>query len=166
MAEKAKKEVRISEERLERFAYGEITMAEFMGMTQRDLYAIAELGYQLMREGKMEKARTLYEALVVADPYDSVFHTQLGAIHHKMGQLDKAVEQYSEALKFNFANVDAYSGRGEILFTKGKLSDAAADLNKAIELDPKGNIPSSVRARAFVLAISQVAKKSQAARAE
>jgi tetratricopeptide (TPR) repeat protein len=161
----AKPQVKISKRRLERFAYGEISLSEFVGLSKRDLYAIAQVGYHMLSAGKLDKAQQIYEALVVADPFDSVFHCHLGAIYHKSNDVDKALAEYNKALQFNFANMDALVGRGEIYFIKGRLSDALTDLKASIDLDPKGNVPSTVRARAIIVAINEVAKKVQSKQA-
>src|SRR5262249_26625293 len=140
-------EVQIPKELVERLAYGEITLAELVGLSRRTLYAIAEVGYQMLTSGKLQEAKQIYQGLVAADPYDSVFHCHLAATHHKLGELDEAMEEYTKALEFNYANIDALSGRGEIYFNRGRLSDAVTDLKSAIELDPEGKFASTVRAR-------------------
>src|SRR5207253_5434228 len=111
---KGSPEVHIPPEIAEKLADGEITVGELVGLTRNTLYAIAEVGYQLLTSGKLEEAKQIYKGLVAADPYDSVFHCHLAATHHKMGELDEALAEYSQALQFNFANIDALAGRGEI----------------------------------------------------
>src|ERR1051326_2421964 len=149
-------EIQIPPELAERLFEGEINFAEFLGLTRGTLYAIAEVGYQLLTSGKVDQAKQIYQGLVAADPYDSVFHCHLAAAHHKLGELDEAREEYTQALQFNNANADALSGRGEIFFNQGKLTEAFHDLKAAIELDPQAKLPSSVRARAILLALKEV----------
>ena len=155
-------EIQIPPELADRLMQGDINLAEFLGLTRGTLYAIAEVGYQMLTSGKLDQAKQIYKGLVAADPYDSVFHCHLAAAHHKLGEIDEAREEYTKALKFNNTNIDALSGRGEIHYNQGKLSDAFNDLKHAIELDPEGKIASSVRARAIMLALKDVVDNHQA----
>jgi tetratricopeptide (TPR) repeat protein len=155
-------EVEIPVELAERLISGEITIAEFLGLSRQALYAIANVGYQMISSGKLEQAKQIYRGLVEADPYDSVFHCHLGAVHHKLGELEEARDEYSKALDFNFGSIDALSGRGEIYFSLGNLTEAFHDLKAAIELDPEGKFPASVRARAVLLALKEVVESHQA----
>jgi len=152
-------EVIIPKQMVERLALGEITLAQFVGLDRNTLYAIAQIAHYLLDSGKLERARTIYEGLVAADPFDSVFHCHLGAACQKAGDMDTAFDAYSQALKYNYANVEALAGRGEIHFTRGNLTAAVTDLQKAIELDPAGKRPASIRARAIAIAIGELAKQ-------
>jgi len=155
--------VEIPPEMAERLIYGDINLAEFLGLTRGTLYAIAGVGYQMLTSGKLEQAQQIYQGLVAADPYDSVFHCHLAAAHHKLGDFEKALEEYSESLKYNRANIDALAGRGEIYFNRGHLSDAVKDLKSAIDLDPQGKLASTVRARAIIVALKEMVDSHKAA---
>ena len=142
---------------------GQITLAEFAGLKRETLYAIAETGYKLLNSGKLEQALDIYRGLVAASPYDSVFHCHLGATLHRLGRIDEAVEEYTAALRFNIANADALAARGEIHLQQGRLPEAIADSKRAVEVDPEGRKPSSVRARAILLGLKEAANRAQAA---
>src|SRR5688572_12566184 len=114
----AKTNIQISPELAEKLAEGEVTIAEMVGLSRGTLYAIAEVGYQMLTSGKVDQAKQIYQGLTAADPYDSVFHCHLAAAHHKLGELDEALAEYSASLQYNFANIDALAGRGEIYFNK------------------------------------------------
>ncbi|HEY0078939.1 MAG TPA: tetratricopeptide repeat protein [Pyrinomonadaceae bacterium] len=136
---------------------GEITLAEFTGLSRTTLYAIAEHGYQMFSSGKLEEARTIYRGLVAADPFDSVFRCHLAAANHRLGELDEALNEYTMALRFNVSNVDALVGRGEIHLQRGQLAEALEDLTSAIKLDPQGHLTSTLRAGAILNALKQAA---------
>jgi tetratricopeptide (TPR) repeat protein len=141
----------------EKLATGQITIAEAVGISRKQLYAIANRGYQLLNLGRLEEARQIYAGLVAADPYDSVFHCHLGAVLYRLGEMDKAFEEYDASIRLNIANVDALSGRGELYLLKGEVKKGIEDLRKALENDPKGTHPSSLRARALLLSLRQTA---------
>ncbi len=143
---------------LEKLATGQITIAEAVGISRRRLYAIAHRGYQLLSTGRLEEARQIYAGLVAADPFDSVFHCHLGAVLFRLGEHDKAFEEYDAAIRLNIANVDALAGRGELYLLKGEVKKGIEDLRAALENDPQGTHPSSLRARALLLSLRQAAK--------
>lgn len=140
---------------------GEITLADIFGLDQDSLYEIARLGYGLLKSGNLLEAKQIYLGLVAADPYDSVFHCHLAAVHHSLGELDEALEQYSEALNFNYANVDALVGRAEIQLSRDELAAGISALKQAIEIDPEGVRPSTLRARALLLALKRAVDDRQ-----
>jgi tetratricopeptide (TPR) repeat protein len=161
-SKQAESEIR-KQEVQEKLATGQITIAEAVGISQEQLYAIAQRGYQLLNSGKLEEARQIYAGLVAANPYDSVFHCHLGAVYMRMGEIDKAFDEFDASLRFNIANVDAYAGRGEIYLQKGEIKKGIEDLRKALENDPNGEHPATLRARALLLSLRQAAANKQSA---
>lgn len=150
-------------ERAARLADGQITLAEFVGLGKKELYAIAQQAHQLLGSGKLEEAKDIYQGLVAADPYDSVFHCHLGATLLRLGNADEAFEQFQLSLQYNIHNVDAFVGRGEIHFTRGNLPEAVADFTKALELDKEVKRASTMRARATLIALKETLEKQTAA---
>lgn len=144
-----------------RLVGGEINLAEFVGLSREALYAVAGVAYQLYNSGKVEQARQIYHGLVAADPYDSVFHCHLAAAHQRLGQLDEALEEYTQALRFNIANQDALAGRGEVHLQRARVAEALADLRAAIELDPEGRRVTTLRARAVLIAVKEAMDKAR-----
>lgn len=60
-----------------------------------------------------------------------------GIAHEELGQLAKAIEDYSEGLKLNPAYGYLYHRRGLAYGEEGKSDLAIADFTQAIRLDPK-----------------------------
>lgn len=137
---------------VERFILGEITWAQLQGMTVDEAYNIAEYGYGLYQEGKYHDARTIFEGLVVCNPYDAYFHNMLGAVYQQLDMKDEAAEDYTLAIELNPEHLHAYVNRGELYLQAGDFDKALDDLKKAIELDPDGRDPAGVRARALAMA--------------
>lgn len=145
-------------ERLEKLATGQATIAQAAGITKDQLYQIAEKAYQLFSQGKLDEAKQIYEGLVAADPFDSVFHCHLGAVLWRSGDTDRAFEEYDAAVRFNIANVDALAGRGELLVARGEIEKGVEDLSRALENDPNCKRPSTQRARALLFSMREAAK--------
>lgn len=143
-------------------ASGQITLAQFAGISREKLYEMAKVAYGLLNSGKLEQARDIYRGLVAADPFDSVFHCHLAATYLRMGENENALTEFSAALRFNVANVDAYAGRGETYLSLGRLSDALPDLKRALELDPKMTRASTIRARSILLSLKDAMSKYKA----
>jgi tetratricopeptide (TPR) repeat protein len=145
-------------ERLEKVATGQGTIAQAAGITKSQLYKIAEKAYLLFSQGKLEEARQIYEGLVAADPYDSVFHCHLGAVLWRSGDVDRAFEEYDAAVRYNFANIDALAGRGELLVARGEVEKGMEDLSRALKNDPNCERPSTKRARALLFSMRETAR--------
>ena len=64
-----------------------MSLAELMGISQKDAYEIAELGYQLMIHGKNTEAIKIFEGLLVLNPEDSYLKTLLDKARHHDQQL-------------------------------------------------------------------------------
>lgn len=146
----------------QKLASGQITIAEYSGLGKRELYEIAKQGYKLLERGKIEEARIIYQGLVAADPYDSVFHCHLGSIYARQNEYEKAFEQFDLALRYNIQNVDAFVGRGEIFLSRGEIQNAIADFKQAIEFDKENKRGSTVRAKAILFALKDAIEKQKA----
>lgn len=61
---------------------------------------------------------------------------EYGNFSMMLGQLNRAIESYSEAIKLDPNNADAYNNRGIAYGKKGEHDLAIKDFNKAIDLNP------------------------------
>jgi len=138
-----------SPDRVEKFVMGELTLGQLYGITIEEAYSIAELGYTFLEQGRLNEAQTVFQGLVISNPYDAYFHTVLGSIYQKQENIDGALEEYSISIGLDPANMEAYVNRGELLIRKGNFEMAASDFKNAIQLDPDGQSPSANRARAL-----------------
>src|SRR3972149_3255258 len=102
-----------SPDRVEKFVMGEITLGQLYGITIEEAYSVAELGYTMFEQGRLRDAQTIFQGLVISNPYDAYFHTMLGSIYQKQGFVDGALEEYSLALALDPANLEADGNRGE-----------------------------------------------------
>lgn len=170
----------VSEEELEEaciaFLEGDLTLAQLEGFTLEELYAIANLGYDLMLEGKLDDARKIFEGLVAYNPHDPYFHSALGSALQKLERFDEAVEQYRMATDLNPNDISALANLGEIrlqqsgaLQNSGSTKDAVRAfeeavgfLKKAVELDRDNANPSAKRARALLIVTASMAEASKA----
>ncbi|MEJ0064567.1 MAG: tetratricopeptide repeat protein [Caulobacteraceae bacterium] len=60
-----------------------------------------------------------------------------GAAYFKSGEFDRAMHDFSEAIRLKPNSAEAYANRGNIYFHQGQYDRAAADYDQAIRFDPK-----------------------------
>jgi tetratricopeptide (TPR) repeat protein len=153
-------------EKVVAFLQGKLTYAELVGMTAEEAYAIADVAFDLFEQGKYDDAKSIVEALVIANPYDATFHNLLASIYGKKEMWEEAYEEYSITIELDKENIGAHVNRAEILLQHGEMELALEDLTAAAKLDPNSEDPYGVRARALAtatLAIIEELLKAQEA---
>lgn len=140
---------------------GEITLAQFLNLSNEDLYKWANSAYQLLQAGSTQQALAIYQGLVAASPMDAVFHAQLAAAYMTLERFDEAFDEFTMALRFNEGHVDALVGRGEVYLRRGQVPEALADLSAAIQKDPGLKRAATRRAHATLLALKQQAEQAK-----
>jgi tetratricopeptide (TPR) repeat protein len=156
--EKSASTKEIPPERAEKLFLGEITTGEFLGMSTESLYKVATMGHEMFKSGQVQGALEIFEGLVAASPYDSVFHCHLAAAYARLERFDEAKASYTRSLELNIANVDALVGRGELYLRERKLSEALKDIQQALKLDPQATRDTTKRARATLLVLEKMAE--------
>ena len=67
----------------------------------------------------------------------SSIHNSRACDYEKMGDYEMAMSDYTEAIKIDPKNVNAYNNRGRIYISQGDYEMAISDYTRAIEIDPK-----------------------------
>jgi tetratricopeptide (TPR) repeat protein len=156
------KKKEIPPELAEKLFLGEITPAQFLGMSTESLYKLARKGHEMFKSGQVQGALTIFEGLVAASPFDSVFHCHLAAAYAKMDRFDEAKASYTRSLELNIANVDSLVGRSELYLREGKLAEALKDIQQALKLDPEASRDTTKRARATLMLLQKMAEGGDA----
>lgn len=97
-----------------------------------------------------EEGLRCYTETIKLDPKYAFAYFIRGYIWEKVGELDKAIDDYDGAIQYGKDQLDSatfYSFRGDAFRKKNDLNDAIADLNKAIQIDPSYNYAYSARGR-------------------
>lgn len=152
------------EEAVKGFLLGDITLAQLEGLSAEELYQVADMGYNLMEEGKLEDARKIFEGLYCYNPFDSYFHSALGAIYQRQGRLESSFDHYLSSVELYDEDIQTWTNLGEVALELSTVlaqsgdNDRAAEmfvtaadaLTRAVELDPNDEHPAGTRARVLV----------------
>lgn len=149
------KEVGWDLRRLRRFVDGELSLAELQGVSEEALTKLAEIGYKLFNQGKLERARRIFEGLLALAPREPYFLLAMGAIAQRQERVEEAERWYSGVLASTPANVVALVNRAEARLALGKLKQAAVDLVAACRADPTAREPGTRRAQALLKELRQ-----------
>ncbi|MCP4499959.1 MAG: tetratricopeptide repeat protein [Deltaproteobacteria bacterium] len=120
-------------ELLPQWASGRVTLKDIKGYTDDELYAIAHTGYFFLMQGKNDEAKTLFEGLVAIDPRSAYYRRALGVIFHKMGDAERAIQQFSSAIQVAPRGAASYINRAEVFITLSRRAEAQADLKTALD---------------------------------
>ena len=115
--------------------------------------ALVQAGFELWKEGRLDRAKQLFERLAAADPNDAYFQTMLGSIAQKSFDFDTAEQRYSRAISLNPDSPVPYANRGEVRMERGEMFAAALDLVRAMACDPDAQLPTTRRARVLAVTV-------------
>lgn len=138
---------------LEEFLRGHRTLGELEGISKKEQYRMADVGYRFLTEGKLEQGKQVFFGLVALDPYDAYFITCLASAHQQSKEVAEAERLYSRALEINPYQTTARAHRGELRAMAGRLQEAVDDLTRAVKDDPEGKDPAVKRAAVLLKAI-------------
>lgn len=131
------------------------TVREQLGMTREEFQEMGAIGAMFYQQGNLEKARTIFEALVELDPNNADAQSALGALFTRIGNDDEGLAHLNRAIELDSKQIAPYVNRAEIYIRRREMEKAIVDLRRAIELDPNESDPGANRARAIVLGIHQ-----------
>lgn len=115
---------------------GSIDIKDYLALA----LAYAEKGLMEQEQGKSQdayvnKAFDVLEKAKAIDSKNSEVYRVEGYINEIRPDLDRAMNNYNEAIKFDSKNILAYVGRGHLNRIKGTLESAVSDFNMAASLD-------------------------------
>src|SRR6185312_1790838 len=126
-------------------------------LTNEQLDAIASLGSNLYEQGKVAEARTMFEGLIaVANSFYG--YAGMGAIclAQEPPQLEEALGYLKMAAELKPTDPSVHANLGEVLLRQAKFSEAAAEFQKSMALDPEKRDAGANRARALISALNTV----------
>src|SRR5258708_1334680 len=100
-----------------------MTLAELLRLSPVQMRAIALVGQRMMEAGAHDRAEQVFGGLVAASPYDGLYRTRFAAALFARGHLEEALQEYTRALELNRGDLDARTGRGEVLLRLGRSAE-------------------------------------------
>lgn len=79
----------------------------------------------------------LLNQAIADDPNNATAYLQRGLAFNHLEEYDRAIADFSAAIRIDPTLVDAYNFRGTLLYRDGQLQQALADFNRALELAPE-----------------------------
>ncbi len=114
------------------WSQGRVSLKQIVGLSEEELYAIASQGFFMFLQGKTEPARVIFEGLVAVDPRNSYYYRALGAIYWRLEDAQKAIKQFTYAIRVAPRDVASLINRAEIYIAQRNFKTARADLNQAL----------------------------------
>lgn len=96
----------------------------------------SDLAFAQMRMGRFDEARASCEKALALDPACPAAHVNLAVMSVRDGDMAAAERHYREALPKR-PTAETHNGLGFVLAREGRYDEAAAELRRAIEIDPK-----------------------------
>jgi Flp pilus assembly protein TadD len=134
----------------EQWSQGRVSLKQIVGLQDAELFAIASQGYYLFLQGKSEPARVLFEGLVALDPRNAYYYRALGAIYWRLKEPQKAIRQFTYAIRVAPAEVSSYINRAEVYVAQGQFKLAQADIRFALNNAAAHEVPLANKARAML----------------
>ena len=142
------------QERLRKLAdewsQGRVSLKQIVGLSTQELYAVATQGYHFFLQGKLQPARVIFEGLVAVDPRNAYYYRALGAIYWREGESQKAIKQFTYAIRVAPNDISSYVNRAEVYVADKEFKRAQADLNKALEKAGPNDAALSKKAQAIL----------------
>lgn len=114
------------------WSQGQASLKQIVGLSEQELYAIANQGYLLFMQGKTESARVVFEGLVAVDPRNAYYYRALGAVYWRLKEPQKAVKQFTYAIRVAPKETSSYVNRAEVYIAQRQFDAARKDLDYAM----------------------------------
>jgi len=134
----------------DQWSQGRATLKQIVGLSDDELYAIASQGYTMFLQGKTEQARVIFEGLVAIDPKNAYYYRALGAIYWRLEKSQRALKQFTYALRVAPRDVATYINRAEVQVALKDFAAARRDLADAMKLAGLNDRPLVRKARAIL----------------
>lgn len=138
-------------------------LSEVLGVSDKQIQAIAAVGYNLYQQGKLNDAEVVFRGLTATNNKSPFGYAGLGAVAlaKRPADLTVAHENLSKAAELAPDDPTIQSNLGEVLLRQGKFEEAGRQFHKALELDPDSRDPGANRARAILTGLTAVASEVQ-----
>ena len=142
--------VPLPSDEFERAERREIALARELKLTMEDAIPIEEYGYDLFSNGDQIGSRTVFEALVLMNPWSSYYHNMVGSNDLVLRRHQEALRSFNRAVEEWPEYTHALLNRAKTLILLGRKSEALKDLRAVIKFDDEPGTPSAKIARGLI----------------
>ena len=99
-----------------------------------------------------EKSTKLYNSILscpLSKPLSASAHLGLGRNYQELALKEKSIQEYTLALRFDDSSLQAFTNRGLVQASLGRLNEAINDFNQAIRIDSTKHIALTNRGVAY-----------------
>jgi len=107
--------------------------------SKEEIAMLMEAGFLCRDAKKFQEARELFAGVRALLPKSDAVEVALGSVFFQQSDFDTAITHYQRALEKNPRSAYAYAHLGEAYLFKLEKEKARSFLQKAIELDARGN---------------------------
>ncbi len=99
-------------------------------------YALQELGNHAQINGNYAQSEACYEEITQHQPSNAAYWYNLGNAQRELGKPQAALASFTQSLKLNLNDADAFNNLGNVQRELGLLDKAIASYQKALQLNP------------------------------
>jgi tetratricopeptide (TPR) repeat protein len=118
-----------------------------LAVTRESAFALNNLGFDLMHEGRLAEAEPLLARAVSLEPRDVRAALNYGVTIERLGRVDAAIGFYAGALRALPDVAELHYNLGALLARQGRFRDARPELERAVALKPGWATPREALAR-------------------
>ena len=116
-----------------------LTIAQTLGISRDELEVIYAVGFNLLNNGELDKAKDVFTQLVMMDGIEAKYQYCLGYVFQQQGDIQTAAKMYINFLALDATNPEGYLRLGECLLAAGEKDEAANAFRVAEAEAAKGN---------------------------
>ena len=120
---------------MERTQQAEADLERVRALDGTDAESRYSLGMLAVERHEFARAETLFNEILRFAPKSALAHEGLGLMYKEQGDHDRAIERLSAAIS-DHADARLLANRADCLLTNKRLTEAADDIHRALELDP------------------------------
>jgi len=109
----------------------------FVAARPNDIGALTNVGVTLASIGKPQEATRVFRRVVEIAPTDTNARRNLAKALLNEDQIDAAESETNALLRLNADDAVGHDLKGRILASRGRLDDARAEFERAVQLDPR-----------------------------
>ena len=112
------------------WSQGRVSLKEIVGLSP-ELFAVP-IRATSSSQGKIQPAQVIFEGLVAIDPRNAYYYRALGAIYWQQQEAQKALRQFTYAIRVAPHDVSSYVNRAEVFVASKQFEEARKDLHQAL----------------------------------